>query len=257
MRHDGRQDDAITHWQSTAGPPRAPPAPPSTRPGDEASVPFGLSTTLSAELATLRHTGRCDEVLEVMASCLRHREPAMALLQLRGRLWPLTVFPREGRYHVPRSLLRALAKGGDDNDLAVVAVEPPGLEADNPTLELHPLAPLLWALALHAPGPTLLAALRTGSAYRLTAPAGAQLEAPPDAAMAAALQRLHVGTVSLATIADWPGMDTERAVRLLNGAYLQGGLMVLSRPPILRAGALGRWWPGARTTTPAFDTSSA
>jgi len=34
-------------------------------------------------------------------------------------------------------------------------------------------------------------------------------------------------SASLGDIAAWHGMDRERAIRLLNGVYLQGGLMVL------------------------------
>lgn len=255
-----RGQEAITRWQSTAG--RAAPGVNSV-PATGPTSTGGLSTTLSGELSTLRHTGRCDDVLEVLASCLRLREPALILLQHRGRLWPLTVFPREDRYHLPRPILQSLAR--HRRDLAVVAVEPAAIAPEaggRARGDLRPLAPLLWALARHVPRPRLLDALRGDAAFRLSPAGGAGLpdfDEEPDPAVRHALERLRSEPAMLARIARWPGMDSLRAVRLLNGAYLRGGLMVLHHRAAGRGrfgggalgaigaiGAIGEWWPAVR-----------
>jgi hypothetical protein len=217
---------------------------------DQRSV---LSTTLNADLYQLRHEGRSDDVLVALSACLRHRESALLLLQHRGMVWPLSLFPRQELYHLPRPILPTLAEGR--RDLAVISVEPPGMRAPTAATPLagdtgpgfRPLAPLLWALALHAPHADLLQAVAGRAAYRL-AP-----DFRPDASVLAgalgpALQRLRTEAASLDQIARWPGMDAERAVRLLNGAYLRGGLMVLRHHPAAREAAVARpsprsWWP--------------
>ena len=55
-------------------------------------------------------------------------------------------------------------------------------------------------------------------------------------------------SATAAQIARWPGMDPERTSRLLNGLYLQGGLMVLgqrtARPDTGRGSLLDRWRSG-------------
>lgn len=198
-----------------AGPAREPPPAWATRPG-------GLTSTLSAELATLRHQGRSDEPLEVLASCLRLQEDARLLLQWHGRLRALTLYPRLGRCLLPRAVDRRAPAPSAAGDLRVVAVEaadPP------PTTGLRPLPPVLWRLAWQAPGPRLLAVLRGELAFRL-APGLPDADWFPPALHAAA-QRLQHDAVPLATLARWPGMDAAQATRLLNGAYLQGHLMRL------------------------------
>jgi hypothetical protein len=49
--------------------------------------------------------------------------------------------------------------------------------------------------------------------------------------MAEAVARLKRDTINLREMAQWPGFDRERAVRLLNGLYLQAGLMVSRTHP--------------------------
>jgi hypothetical protein len=60
--------------------------------------------------------------------------------------------------------------------------------------------------------------------------------------------RLRSQIASLQEIAGWPGMDRERAARLLNAAYLQGGLMVLRSHAAARGDGQGKslvnWWRG-------------
>ena len=110
----------------------------------------------------------------------------------------------------------------------------------------RPIRPLLWALALHAPAAQLLQEIGGRAAYRIVAghvPDAAAL----SGALGPALQRLRTEIASLHDIARWPGMDHERAVRLLNATYLQGGLMVLrthhaAREPGTRSERLRGWW---------------
>lgn len=195
-------------------------------PGAWATRPGALSTTLSAELATLRHTGRSDEVLEVLASCLRLQADARLLLRWRGHVRALSVYPRLGGCHLPRALQPRRRAGTAMPELAVIAVE----AADAPPpAGMRPLAPLLWRLAWQAPGPRLLAVLRGELAFRLTPGLPAAEWFPP--ALHDAARRLKQQATPLHTLAHWPGMDQAQAVRLLNGAYLQGHLMRLERRP--------------------------
>lgn len=213
-----------------------------------------LSTTLSAELSQLPRAPSSGDALEVVAACVRQQESALILLQHRALVWPLTLFPQHNLYHLPRSIVESLQQGV--RDLEVIAVEPPGLRppghaiheriADGPGY--RPLAPLLWTLALHAPRATLFADITGRAAYRLVS------DFTPDAgalagALGPALRRLRVEISSLADIARWPGMDRERAARLLNGVYLQGGLMVLRTHTAARDSDRGRlrgWWRAGR-----------
>jgi hypothetical protein len=208
------------------------PAAASTRPAGHrplhawATRPGGLSTTLSAELATLRHTGRSDEVLEVLASCLRLQADARLLLQWRGQVRSLSVYPRLGRCLLPRALQPRRTTSAAMPDLAVIAVE----SADPPpSAGLRPLPPLLWQLAWQAPGPRLLAVLRGELAFRLAPGLPASEWFPP--ALQDATRQLQQAAAPLESMARWPGMDRAQAIRLLNGAYLQGHLMRLQHHP--------------------------
>jgi hypothetical protein len=215
-----------------------------------------LPTTLSAELSQLQRARTSGDALEVVAACIRQQESALILLRHRDLVWPLTLFPRHNLYHLPRSIIESLEQGG--RDLEVIAVEPPGLRppghamlervAEGPGVRR--LAPLLWALALHAPRETLFDDIGGRAAYRLVSDF-----TPEDQALAGALgpalKRLRVEIASLADIAGWPGMNRGRAARLLNGVYLQGGLMVLRTHVAARDSASGSdrlrgWWRTGR-----------
>lgn len=196
---------------------------------DSASV---LPSTLNAELTQLGREHRSGDVLDVVAACMRQRESALILLRHRGLVWPLTVFPRNNLYHLPRPIIGSLEQS--NLDLQVIGVEPPGLRPPGHVMHerigeessYRLLQPLLWALAQHAPRTLLLEEIAGRAAYRVAA------DFTPDAsaiagAVGPALRRLRTEIASLPEIARWPGMDRERATRLLNGVYLQGGLMVL------------------------------
>lgn len=212
-----------------------------------------LPSTLHAELTQLRHRQHARNALEVVAACMRQRESALVLLQHDGMVWPLTLFPGHNLYHTPRAFVEELRRAG--RDLQVIDVEPPGLRppgdlmhervADGPGY--RPLAPLLWALALHGPHAGPLDEIAGRAAYRV--PADLPDTGAVGGAMGAALTRLRTQIASLPEIARWPGMGSERAARLLNGAYLQGGLIVLHTHRAARHAdssgkRLAAWWRG-------------
>lgn len=215
-----------------------------------------LPTTLVGELSQLRREDRESDLLDVVAACLRQQESALLLLSHRGFVWPLTLFPRNGVYHVPRPILESLQEG--QFDLDVIAVEPPGLRPPGHPMHerigdpaaYHPLPRLLWALAMHAPRTELLGDIGGRAAYRL-GPQYRSEDGVLAGAMGAALRRLRSEIASLQDIAAWPGMSRERATRLLNAIYLQGGLMVLRTHPAARDSAGGgqrlrAWWRGSK-----------
>ena len=211
--------------------------------------PSVLPTTLDSEFDRLRREHRARDVLEVVAACLRQRESALLLLRHRGLVWPLTLFPAVQIYHLPVSIVESL--GQANADLEVLGVEPPGLptpwqreivdDPERPGYRL--LAPLLWSLALHAPRPRLLDDIAGRAAYRL-APDFVLERVPAPGALESVLRRLRSEIAPLAAIAAWLGMDAERALRLLNGVYLQGGLMVLRTHPAARRPTAWQRWRG-------------
>lgn len=191
-----------------------------------------LPSQMQSEISQLRIGPRSSKVLELVALCVRQRESALLLLRHRGLVWPLTLFPEQGLYHLPRPIIASLDEG--HLDLQVIAIEPPGLRPPGHAMRervadpahYRPLPPLLAALALHAPDVQLLPEISGRAAYRLAAgftPESGEL----SGALNPALRRLATEIASLVEIASWPGMDRDRATRLLNSIYLQGGLMVL------------------------------
>lgn len=191
-----------------------------------------LPTSLVGELSRLDNEQRSGDPMEVIAACVRHRESALILLRHQGLVWPLTIFPNAGLYHLPRSIIESLESGA--RDLEVIAVEPPGLRPPGHAqwervaegTGYRHLAPLLWALAMNVSPVALLEDISGRAAFRASADF-----APVGVAMAGALgpavQRLRQEVVSLDEMARWPGLNRERVIRLLNAIYLQGGLMVL------------------------------
>lgn len=190
-----------------------------------------LPTSLNAELSRLERVQRADDVLEIVAACVRHRESALIVLRLGGFVWPLTLFPLAHLYHVPRDVIAELGQRG--RDVEVLSVEPPGLRppgdvmhervAERPGYRLMPA--LLWALALHSPGGRLLEEISGAAAFRIGTDCDDQ--GALRGALKSSFVRLRAEVAAQRDIASWPGMDAERAARLLNGVYLQGGLIVL------------------------------
>ena len=199
-----------------------------------------LPTTLLADLRRLDADPTSNDVLEVVAACVRHREGALLCLQHEGLVWPVTVFPVQQLYHCPRPLLNVQGDGADR--LTVLTTEPPGVRPPGHWMHervaqaehYRPLLPLLWLMALQGPRATLLGEIAGTAAYRATRrPADDGLVVA--GALSSAAERLRRETVALKVIAGWPGMSVERASRLLNGLYLVSGLLVTRAHPAARA----------------------
>ena len=195
-----------------------------------------LSPSLRADLYRFEADGGTSEVLEVVAACVRHAKRVTIHLQCGERVVPLTVFPDERLVHCLMPLKQLLAT--PLAELRVLHVEPallqpPGNEESGLVGEprLHfPLAPLLWELAMRGGRSELLPEIAGPAVYRVTP--GLQLGSlPASGAFLAVIYRLRREGTTLSDISEWPGMDRERAIRLLNALYLQAGLMVSRSHP--------------------------
>ena len=203
-----------------------------------------LPTTLLADLRRLDAVGVGTDVLDVVAACMRHREPALLCLQYEGLVWPVTLFPLQMLYHSPRDM--ALARPGSLAKATLLSTEAPGVrppghwmhERIAQTDQYRPLLPLLWSLALDGPRADLLTEISGTAAYRA-------IKSPVDdgvvlgGALRSAAERLRRETVPLRSIAGWPGMSTERASRLVNGLYLCASLLATRAHPAARPAPLG------------------
>ncbi|HSW05262.1 hypothetical protein [Aquabacterium sp.] len=207
---------------------------------DPDSHPMMLPTTLLADLDHLQRDPANDDVLEVIAACLRHHEPALLYLAFGAHVWPISLFPTQWLYHArhePSTL-------GPESELAHLrlinaerpGVRPPGhwmFERVAATQDYRQLRPLLWTLALHGPRRMLLTEIGGRAAYRVTS-TGASERPAASGALGPAMQHLRQDAASLHDMQHWPGMSLERASRLLNGLYLTGGLMVTRSHPAAR-----------------------
>jgi hypothetical protein len=167
------------------------------------------------------------DALEVLAAALRHGRNLLVHLQLDYRVVPLTVRPIERALLGPLTLPQLLELRLPD--LRVLRVEP---APEQPSEGLHhaPLGPLLWELALRGAREALLPEIAGVAAYRVTP--GADLAVLQlGGSLAAAVARLRQQATPLREIAAWPGFDRGRAMRLLNGLYLQAALMVTRTHP--------------------------
>ncbi|HEU4457749.1 MAG TPA: hypothetical protein VFR90_01330 [Methylibium sp.] len=200
--------------------------------------PTMLPSTLLADLGRLERTHDECDALEVIAACVRHREPALLCLRHDEFVWPVSIFPNEMLYHSPRDMSQASASGMAS--LQVLAVEPPGVkppghwkyERVGEAAHYRPLEPLLWAMSLNGPRKQPLSEIGGTAAYR----AAVRQERPPvTGAMGSAVEKLRRESVSLREIASWPGMNVERAARLLNGLYLTSDLIVTRSHPAARS----------------------
>lgn len=208
-----------------------------------------LPTTLLADLRQLGSSHDTTDALEVVAACLRHREPALLILQYEQLVWPVTLFPMQELYHSPRDLMLATPAGL--GTLKLIGVEPPGVrppghwmhERVDTAAHYRPLAPLVWRLALLGPRSTLLQEIAGPAAYRFAASRLEDVPAPTGA-MGSAMERLRHQTVPLRQIASWPGMSIERANRLLNALYLASALIVSRAGPAVRSEPSRSGWFG-------------
>lgn len=175
------------------------------------------------------HASSGLDALQVMAASVRHSRPLRVLLQHEDVVLPLTVMPLQHVVHAPLplpqwSLLRW-------STLKVLQVEPaPQDEPPAAQDQMAPLGMVLWALALHGARAELLPEIAGHAAYRIapgTDLSGLDLGGP----LAAAMERLRRQTTPLRELSTWPGLSRERATRLLNGIYLQAGLIITRSHP--------------------------
>ncbi len=185
------------------------------------------------------------EMLEVMAACVRHGERLTMQLHCGQHVVPLTVFPQQRLAYSPLPMEELLSM--PMHEMRVIHIEPAALHPpdcnENPVGQAHlyhPLAPLLWALALRGARDALLPEIAGNAAYRI-APS---IDLTPMLAsdlLANAVERLRRETTNLRSLADWPGLDLERASRLLNAIYLQSALIITRSHP----DAVSESWFGA------------
>jgi len=205
-----------------------------------------LPTTLLADLRRIRSDSTTSDVLEVIAACLRHHEPALLYLEQGQFVWPVTLFPREALYHSPRSA-EAMATTFALSQLRLVSAEPPGVRPPGSILvervaspdKYHPLAGLVWTVALHGPRSMLLSEINGRAAYRVVAAHNARELPPLKGAISSTVTRLEQRSSSLGEMARWPGMSIERASRILNALYLSGMLLISRAHPAARSPSTG------------------
>jgi len=210
-----------------------------------------LSPSLMQDLSRFENSNRPGdglEVLEVLAACVRHACKLLIHLQDDTRVVPLTVFPFERLVHCPVQMEQFLASRL--TEVRVMHVEPailrpPGYRdrALVGDAECYaPLGPLLWELALRGAREDLLPEIAGMAAYRI-APGVDLRGLELSGSLAAAVTKLKRNTTNLREIAEWPGFDRARAMRMLNGLYLQAGLMVSRTHP---AATNEGWFSGSR-----------
>jgi hypothetical protein len=196
-----------------------------------------LSPSLRADLQRFEHDdGTGGEAVEVVAACIRHAKRVTIHLQCGERVVPLTVFPQERLVHCPMDINEFIERHLPH--LRVMHVEPALLRPPGDPVESlvgpahlhHPLAPLMWQLALRGPRRELLPEIAGPAAYRVSP--SLDIDAlPARGVLRAVIEKLRRQTANLSEIASWPALDRERAARLLNGLYLQSGLIVSRSHP--------------------------
>ena len=213
----------------------------------ELDAPDSVSDTISARISQSNPTLRDDllrferdgggsEVMEVVAACLRHAAHLTIHLQCDERVLPLTVFAPERLVHCPipmQDLVQRYVPQTRVMHIEPALLRPPGdpqASLVGPSEQHHPLEPLVWQLALRGQRRELLPEIAGPAVYRI-AP-GLDIESlPARGALMAAVRRLALEPVSLRELAGWPGLDRDRASRLLNGLYLLAGRIVSRAHP--------------------------
>lgn len=205
-------------------------------PGGVSSRIASLGPSLMADLLRFENEAGGSELLEVMAACVRHTKRVTMQLQNGDRVVPLTVFPHERLVHCPLALDELLGK--DAAELRVMHIEPalrrppgdPEAELVGDDEQHHALTPLLWDLAMRGLRRNLLPEIAGPAVYRVV-PALDIAALPISGALLASVLRLQRQAAGLRELSDWPGLDRDRAIRLLNALYLQAGLIVSRTHP--------------------------
>lgn len=196
-----------------------------------------LSVSLTQDLMRAAlGPGDRRELLEVLAASVRHGQDLSARLLIHNQWQVLTVFPHRQLMHSTQPLDVWLELGPafwQVGEVLPALVDAPAQPVDPDAAVAAPFAalpPLLWAVAVAGARGELLPELAGQAAYRV-AP-GVDLSGlfiPPR--MLSCITRLRRETCSLREIADWPGVGKAKAMRLLNGLYLQSALIVSRTHP--------------------------
>jgi hypothetical protein len=207
-----------------------------------------LDPSLHQDLLRFEQKGRQSELLEVMAGAVRHSSAVTVHLQLHEHVLALTVFPVHRLVHcvMPMAQFFDLQM----TDLEVLRVEKTYMQVPDlqklaqSQVQAHfaPLGKLLWEMALRGARDELLPEIAGQAAYRIT-PTLDLTTLDLTGSLASACEKLKRQTTSLREIAEWPGFDRTRAMRMLNGLYLQAGLMVSRTHP---AATNEGWFSGTR-----------
>lgn len=195
-----------------------------------------LNPSLHQDLMRFEGKGRRSELLDVLAGAVRHASAITVHLQLQRHVLALTVYPLQRLVHCVLPMAQFLML--QLTELEVLRVEkaqqaaPLRPDTLTPAEREHyaPLARVLWELALRGARDELLPEIAGQAAYRIT-PTMDLSVLELSGSLASACERLKRRTTSLREIAEWPGFDRTRAMRLLNGLYLQPGLMVSRTHP--------------------------
>ncbi len=222
----------------------------SVRVGEAETVASRLSTlspSLMLDLMRFEQGGGSGGALEILAACIRHARSLLIHLQADAKVVPLTVFPVEHLVHCPMPIERFLAL--PLGELSVLQVEPAMVRPPGDRVRAmigepqhySALGPVLWELALRGSRRELLPEIAGQAAYRISPGLNLRL-LDLGGSLGKAVVRLKRETTNLRDIATWPGFDRERAMRMLNGLYLQAGLMVSRTHPA----ATNEGWSNSR-----------
>jgi hypothetical protein len=207
-----------------------------------------LDPSLHQDLLRFEQKGRQSELLEVMAGAVRHSSAVTVHLQLHEHVLALTVFPVHRLVHCVMPMVQFFDL--QMTDLEVLRVEKTYMQVPDlqklaqSHVQAHfaPLGKLLWEMALRGARDELLPEIAGQAAYRIT-PTLDLSTLDLTGSLASACEKLKRQTTSLREIAEWPGFDRTRAMRMLNGLYLQAGLMVSRTHP---AATNEGWFSGTR-----------
>ena len=201
-----------------------------------------LNPSLLEDLLRFDHPDRPGarlEPLEVLAAAVRHGRRLRLHLKHGERVIPVTVFPQERLVHCPLALSLLLAMPLAEMEVLHVQPAPIGAPDDSGApVPMTPeqaqyygaLGPVMWELALRGAREALLPEIGGNAAYRI-APGSDLTGLTRTGTLAAAVTRLQRETTNLRELAGWPGFDKGRAMRLLNGLYLQAALMISRTHP--------------------------
>lgn len=205
----------------------------------EFGVPGSLAVLSSAmldELRLLKAHGQGADLLEVVDCCRRLDEPVLLSIAVDGWVWPVHLHPGLGLYRAPIDWSKAPPAGL--RHARLLDCEPTSFLAPRHFAGRRRIMPpchyrldgLIWALALLGPRTRLLSALADSERFRAVDQGRGSVETPLPGALGSAVARLGGASASFAEICRWPGLDAERAARLLNGLHLDRRLTLVQAP---------------------------